>query len=1012
MFFILGESMKKLFLLCALSFFLFINCKNQNTNNVQLPKEVGLKELICGGKSVLEKLNSKLFYDFDQDFGGTKKYSVELIAKPINAEIVNVSVMVDSVKAQGDVPNYICNLMDDVNTIIIILTSKEDLSIKKEYKIKISKSPSNVPDLQSSKLKEIKVDDNDILSKFEKYVCELSDVAQTKNVISLYVLPHNEKATVNVKSSNGSVSLKPEKTYNITLDYGINTIHVLVKSELEGELLYRIIVYREQDLGLKSFKVEGQEYCDKNTGFLTTDTLKILTEKVKVDVLAKNDNTTLTLKYNGKEIKTKEGLYDFNLDIGKNSLEVMVSDKDYLRSKVYVMFFVRTSSTSSGLIKLAVDGEDLIHLLSTANSITLPARHNEKALLKLEVLATSDILIKVKLKDSDVNTTAGIYNINLKEGNNDIVVSLYKDSTISESYSIFVRQHTKPDEPKAPEADEVEVDFVLSDGVNGSYVDGSYINISKTQTPDVTKRILVKNGKAKVNLKKNTFYNFNVEGRNDEYSAKKYAASSVISYYIGDKRKIVPIVQRPMQRVSKKAQAPSVDNLKFGTEIVTAGNIITSDVMKEISMSVTTVAPIEKLRFSTPLPMLAIGFVPSTSEDESSNVISATMVQDSTKHGDKWKSIWAWKSDASLTNEEDIVIVAYDVASNRLEYHLRIKPSVIATVAKEDDNISITNMSLKFERLPTQSHIYSVGQDEGAKNSSHYTSNISFEAKKGDEVLNLNGFDLYRKCVEDEGEFELIKRVVYKTPKSQTHKVFDSDGCLEDEKTYQYKVVAYTIDNKKNSFAKSEVLSVKVPKSTTLLLEYPVDRVITPIEAKNLNYEFRFSNPEILKDAIEVRLGFLISDRTGKVFHGSKFKYVFSDVNGKPEIYFAKSGDAIVTGTGYYGTRYSIKASEFANIDDLMSVDRERGIIKIKKDFFNLTDINMINKNVLKYEKGATYYWDVLDYGLKESTDIDDKPCKIIHKPFKNVTITSSVNDDNNGNNAWNGRAEFSLGLN
>ena len=1002
--------MKKLFLLSILCVLFFIGCKDQNTPQEpapQPPKDViGLEKLVCNGKSILAKMNSKLYCDF----GRVEKYSIELVAKPINAEIVDVSVTVDGAQAKGSVPNYTCYLLDGVNNIKIVLTSKKDPSTTKEYKIRVVKSTSNVPSTEGSKLKEIKVDGVDILSKFnKKYICELSDVEQTKNEISLFVLPHNSSATVTVVNGNETVEKTVANTYKVPIHYGQNNINVLVKSEKEGEIIYKIVIYREQELGLKSFKVEGIECCDENTGTLTKDILEFQLEKIKVSVVAKNTEATLTFKQNGKEIEANNGFYNLDLEKGKNGIEVVVSTKDGLRNKIYTIFFRKISPLSSGLIKLAADGYDLIHLLSSSNSITLLPRHNDASKLKLEVLATSNITIKVKLESDDISGTEGVYNIDLKEGNNNIIVGLYEGATPSESYSIFVKRYVKPEVPISPEADEVEVTFVLSDGVNGSAVDGSYINISKTQSSDTPKRILVKNGRAKTNLKKDSFYDFKVEGRNDAYDVKKYAASDVISYYIGNEAVVVPIVQRPMQRITKKAIAPIASSVKFGTEVLTAGNITNSDVMKKITMELTTVAHIEKLDLSTPLPMLGIGFVPSTEEDASSGVITANMDQDSTKSGDEWKSVCSWTSSASLINEKDVVIVVYDVASNRLEYHIRIRPS--NAIADEDDALSITDMFLKFERLPTPSNIYSVGQDEGTKKSSHYKSNISFYAKKGGASVSLKGFDLYRKCVEDSSDYKLIKHVLYKTPKSQKHEVADTDAGLEDEKTYQYKVVAYTNDNKKSKLDKSDSLSIKVPKSASLLLEYPVDKAITVSEAKKLGYVFKFSNSKILKDAVEIRAGFLISSRAGQVLHGSKFRYVFDDGNGKPEIYFAKKEDAILSGNYYLGTNYTMKGSKLTNksIEELISVDQEKGIIKIENDFFTLIQANLLGQNTVTYKKGVAYYWDIVDYGTEAGTDLDDRPCMIIHKPSSNVIIISSVNDRLNGNNAWNGRAEFSL---
>ena len=1013
--------MKRMFLLlCVLSVFLVFSCKGQNTPQEKPPhispqNVIALETLLFDGKSILEKMNNKLYCDC----GRIEKYSINLFAKPVNAEIVDVSVTVDGVEAIGSVPKYTCRLFDGVNNIKVILTSKENSSVKKEYRIRVVKANSSIPNTEGSKIKEIKIDDVDILQKFDKkYICELSDVEKAKNEVSLYVSPHNPSAIVTVSNASEKVEKTATNTYRVFLGYALNTIQVLVKSEKEGELLYKIIIYREEELGLKSFKAEDIEYCDESTGTLTKDIVNFPIEKtkIKVAVASKNANATLTFKQNGKEIKAIEGFYNLDLEEGKNGIEVVVSGKDGVKSKTHKIFFIRKAPTSSGLIKLEADGDDLIHILSSENSITLLPRHNENSALKLEVLATSEIEIKVKLETDEMVGTNGVYNITLKEGNNKITVELHK-GTLLERYFIFVKLYTKVEDAEVPASDEKEVTFMLSDGVNGSSIDGSYINISKSisPTPETTKRILVKNGKAKANLKKNTFYDFKVEGRNDEYDVKKYAASDVLSYYIGDEKRIVPIVQRPMLRITKKAVAPIASSLKFGTTQVTSGNKLNFDAMQKITMELTTAAPIEKLNYSTPLPMLGIGFVPTTDEDASSGVIKATMVQDSTKMGDKWKSICSWDSNTSLINEKDVVIVVYDVAGNRLEYHIRIVPS--NAEGQEDDSISIKDMFLQFTRLPTPSNIYSVGQDEGTKSSSHYKSDIYFDAKRNGSSVTLKGFDLYRKCVEDASDFKLVKHVVYKTAKiasgNQKHHVTDTDGLLEDEKTYQYKVVAYTNDNKKSKLEKSDELLVKVPKSSSLLLEYPVNQVISEAEGKKLDYVFKFSNPEILKDAAEIKAGFLISNRQGKVLHGSKFRYVFKDPNngGKPEIYFARKSDAVVTGDYYHYTDYTIKRDKITTktTDDLVSVDVEKGIVKIERDFFTLTQINIVGQNALTYKKGVAYYWDIVDYGTEPNFDWDDRPCMVIHRPSNNVIIVSSVNDDYNGNNAWNGRAEFSL---
>ena len=1016
--------MRKLFLLCVLSVFFFINCKDQNTTTQQntpkpspeKPKStLGLEDIICDGVSVLPKMNSKNFYHL----GKVKKYSLDLVVRLKDAGIVDVVVKVDEAIAHGSVPNYTCYLIDGYNIIEVTITSKTDPSKKEVYKIKVNKEKNVVGDAESSRLKDIKVDRESIISQFNSnFVCNLKDAKKTKTELELYVLPHNASATVSVTNGSENVEKTADKTYKVSLSFGLNNIHISVNSQKEGTLVYKITIYREEELDLKSFKVEDTEYYDESTNKLKERVLDFPTdkEKVKVSVKAKDPNAKITFKHNGKVIEANADLYELNLQNGNNGVEVIVSG---LRSNSYSIVLVRKSPTKSGLIKFTADGEDLIRLFSSSNSVILPPRDNEKTKLKLEVLTTSGVTVKVKLKSVEVTGTSGVYDINLKEGENDIVVELYKGATLSTTYSIFVKRHKQVETPTTPASDEVEVSFILSDGVNGSPVDGSYLNISKTNTQETPKRILVKNGKAKTNLKKSSYYDFKVEGRNDKYAAKKYAASNVISYYIGTEPKVVPIVQRALERVTVKAEAPVVDKLTFDSTQVTAGTLTTSDTLKQISIEVTTAAPIEKLRFTTPLPMLGVGFVPSTYDVNRSGVISGTMAKESEKSGDKWKATCAWNSDISLVKEEDVVIVLYDVASNRLEYHLRIKPTNVAMT--EDDKISINEMSLEFRSFPTPSTLYSVGQDEGTKNSSQYRASVFFRARKDNSDVPVKAFDLYRKCKEDGGDFKLVKHVTYKTPSvsadNRKHIATDTDSGLEDGKTYEYKVIVYTNDNKKSVLTSSNVISVKVPKSTSLLLDYPLRQTITSTEAENLGYVFKFSNPEILKEATEMKLGLFISDRTGTTLHISKFRYVFNDTDGKPEVYFATKGDAqppTIPGkpeTQYEYTNYSMKRSDITDIklEDLISVNREKGIVKIQKDFFTISKINHTTICPINYKKGEAYYWDMVDYGKVDQSDHDDEPCQIIQRPSDNVTIISTVNDSRNGCNAWNGRGEFTI---
>ncbi len=1008
--------MKKMFHLFLCFFLLFYACRDASTPQ-NVADEIGLEKLMVENTSVLEKMDERLFCNF----GEVERYSVSLTVTPKNKSSVNVLVATNGENVSGSL-HYTCPLLDGNNEIKIVVSSKKDASNKKTYVVKINKKPSTVPDENSSKLKELKVDGESIISEFAtKNTVTLRDVVASKNSVRVYFLKHNASATVDVSNEEGSDSYVDENTREVTLAFGQNEIRVTVTSDAEGDKLHIIKIYREEDLRLSSFNVDGEEYYEANSDKIKVSTIKFSkeTEEAKVSIEARADSAKVSLKNNGNKIEGKNDSFKVSLSPGRNNIEAIVEGKGGYKKKTYTVNFLRMfpSADSKELTILRADDEDVLHLLSKENIITLHSCNNEKTTLKVEARAEAGVSVKVFNNGSEVFGD-GIYNVSLNEGNNKIEVKLYSASNLVNTYSIFITRFPPQQEPKAPTSDEVQIEIVLSDGVNGSSVDGSYINILKTKDGSSVGQVLVRNGKVKVNLKKDDFYDFRVEGQNTDFSQKRYAASDVTSYYVDEKTKVVPIVQFPLQRITRPAEAPLVKEFKFGGVALNAGEETSVTGLESIELKVASSSIIKELDHNSPLPMLAVGFVPTTSDDNK-NVMSGNQFGKTVKNADgKFESVWKWSSLSAYKlikgDVFDVVIVLYDVANNRLECHRRFKTSDAVT---EDDSIKITDLTMEFKSYPTPSRLFSVGNDAFTHNSSHYSNKIKFRVKKGFSHTYCLGFDIYRKCVEDGGDFRLVKHFMYQIQKISSsksyHEISDNDGLLEEEKTYQYKIVAYTNDGKKSKLESSPMIELKVPKSTSLLLVSPVDVAISKNDAKNMDYVLKLSNPKILETAKEIHLGFLISDRQGSVPYCSKFKYVFNDSNGKDEIYFAMKGDEIMyQGYYYLGTGYSKKRNSVTNkqVEELIIIDKATGTIKFTKNLTSLSSVNLAKSpKAISYIEGYAYYWDVLDYGTEEYSDFDDNPCKIISEERNGVTIYSHTNDYENGNNAWNGRGQFTI---
>lgn len=992
-------------------------------NTVQTIKDdVSLQELKVDGKSVLDKLDNNLVSSEVE----TKKYTVPLVVRAKNKDVVDINVTTNDIETKGRYPRYTCRLVDGNNEIKITSTSKKDSSNKKTYTVKINKSSLGVPDESSSKLKELKVDGKSIINDLNsKNIATLSDVGEAKEKVKVYVLAWNTDATITVSNDGQHFNELNSNIYEVDLDFGLNEICVDVDSTTEGLKRHIIRIYKKEDLTLKSFEVDGKEYCEN--GKIKPSSIKFDSEKSEAIVKVKptSSQATILLKHNEKEIKAENGSYKINLELGKNAIEVIVKGRGGIRSESYKVVFRRASPPGdvASLLKLKADGKDILHLLSKDNSITLTPCENAKSSLLVEAMAESGITIKVSNNGSEVSGS-GSYNVPLVEGNNNITVSLYKGSKPVGVYSIFIIRYPIEDVPNSPSSDEVQLTIVISDGVNGSSVDGSYVNILKTNKDELVKRVLVINGKAKVNLTKNNFYDFKVEGRNTDYSQTRYAASNVISYYVSEKTKTLPIVQFPLQRITRPAQAPLIKEFKFDGKILATGDITNIERMKNIDFKIESASPIEELPRNSPYPRIGVGYVPVGGVTRYKDFTYATQSGDTKKNAQgKYESSWSWTPPYNMSlvkgEEFDVILVLYDLANNRLEYHARFKTS---NKVEEDSSITVSDFKMQFKSYPTPSRLFSVGDDSFTKNSSHYENLLRFKVKKGSGHVSCKGFDLYRKCVGEEDDFRLIKHFVYDSPKAssssgnyQYHMLQDNDGVLEEEKTYFYKIVAYTSNDKKSKLEASPMIELKVPKSTSIVLDYPVNVAITKTQANSMDYVLKLSNPKILDTAKEIRLGFLISHRQGKVIYASKFKYVFDDSDGKDEIYFAEKNDIQSTGGDYTGTDYSIKRNTITNkkVEELIEIDKSTGTIKLTKDFFSLDTLNLaaysLGKLIGKYKEGEAYYWDIVDWGASEYTDYDDRACMIISKESNGAIIISYTNDENNGSNAWNGRAEFTI---
>ena len=549
------------------------------------------------------------------------------------------------------------------------------------------------------------------------------------------------------------------------------------------------------------------------------------------------------------------------------------------------------------------------------------------------------------------------------------------------------------------------VEILVLDGINGSPVDGTKLKIYERDK--LGKEFIVKNGKVNADLKLGSFYDFKLEGKK---SLKPYYASSLVtSYLIEENTRYITILQAPLNKITKSTISPEITEIKMENKKIEKWTKTFISELKDVSFTLKSTYPCEEIKHATPSPMMALGYIPSTIDKEN---IALVAIQANKREGEAYISSYVSHIDpVKINGETEIVIVAYDIAANRIEHHIRIVSNENET--QEDETIKIENLKLRLEVYPTPSSTLAIGKDPTTKRSTHYETRLFFDVKKGAEQIDCSSFFLYRK-EKTQKDFILVKKIENIASSPRGYQIIDTDGMLEEGKEYSYKIVAFSKTSTRSSYENAPIVSVNITRPSPLILTAPHHNVaIKYSEVKNLFYSFKIAEPQILEDAKYMELGFLLSKRNGEACYASKFKYVFNK-KGDDELYFATINDIKKTPDGMYlATEYSKKLSNLTSksVRAIVDVNDSEGVVTLTKDFITLP-INLVAAP-FSYKKGVTYYWDIVDWGLVDGLDVsyDDSPCCVVcdGNTEGSAEVIYYFNDKKHGSNALNGREVFSI---
>lgn len=378
------------------------------------------------------------------------------------------------------------------------------------------------------------------------------------------------------------------------------------------------------------------------------------------------------------------------------------------------------------------------------------------------------------------------------------------------------------------------------------------------------------------------------------------------------------------------------------------------------------------------------------------------------------------------TGVYDLVLVAYDVAGNRLERHQMVSVESahmnegvnpgdkgdkdVRKVTMENFRIIMFRWPVKmnvfenpsyFEKLfgmPWVEYVPPEGQGNIVKNPSSCIVMARCSIQDAVGPVKISGVDLYRRCVDDGTDFRKVASTIPPI-KAPYFGAMDADYSLEEGKTYQYKLIAFIDEG--NAVESEYLAEIKVPPACMYFLDRikvngqgggvkdgaiykynanKVDKNIPILKTKKydsgtpekdrehikIDYSARLSTSALWNkdDADEIEAGITLFTRGNNPVFASKFVIAFSD-EGDEELYM------YIPDSGRYLKLEELIERGFISrntqVSDLVEFNKETCRLTVKDAYLRIEVINWAqyynSGKKFNYEAGNTYYWDIVSFG-------------------------------------------------
>lgn len=579
------------------------------------------------------------------------------------------------------------------------------------------------------------------------------------------------------------------------------------------------------------------------------------------------------------------------------------------------------------------------------------------------------------------------------------------------------------------ETNKINCKILVVDSIGGTKVTGTKLKIFDTvQNTQVGTEQTVADGFVTVQLDPNKTYDFELIGEKG-----KWAGSKLENYYINAyKNQEVTLYQYVHGQIERDVLPPKIISITESgkSEEIKDGTRITSSfknlIVKFLSPS-GMVRWVEEGGFGA---KLGFGTMPSWK-----NGIYGQDLHDAEYKLNGWEQQIRFELDPSKVNfpkgQTNLIIVAYDVANNRLERHIYVD----FNQEQADSTLEfaeISDLHMISRRMPFSVKTFSVKNtnevESFALNPVHnkptsYVAILQFDITENGEPVRILGFDIHRKKSGSSEPFKRVSRKLYGTLKigsdanTTHHTGWDTDSLLEENVEYDYKIVAFN----KSYSKESQVFKCKILESFENKLSEPENnKVIEPVNAQNLKFSCTITNTKFLDGdyADLISFGLFIAKKNGEVEFVSRCHYVFKDKNkgGKNDIRLFISPSPYSVSKTRVSVRDMIEKGLLASygvteIDQLITCDKDSGKITFTDKFVAIPFFNIAAGKEgfpLKLQHGS-YQWDITDAGTNHYSFLDDLSMQCIKFLGDSGEAFRSHSQGNTETSSVNGRFEFTV---